>query len=276
MFTGNTQERFRVNPKGEAEGVYIWTVECITCKHQWEWFDWLVLLQAYKLLSCFLPSPCCFYKTQERSARQLLAMDPSYCWLYPSKQAVDHFMHFARFYRVLFSTWNTQLSRLWQQIPLPVLLALHGTDWINSTGNTDVCPCSNYTTKLTHIVKKAIHSEDTHTCSVDKLHWYTCSEDKLITNAFLVYYWSRVSLVVKWCHLAAKACLTDILEVSIYRNPHDNFYLRWISTAEWVKKLAVILKFFKHYIYLRVDHYMTYLHFLSLFFLFIGKFLQPT
>ena len=31
------------------------------------------------------------------------AADPSYYWLYPSKQVVDHFMLFVRFYCVLFS-----------------------------------------------------------------------------------------------------------------------------------------------------------------------------
>ena len=39
----------------------------------------------------------------EHSAEQLLVADPSYCWLYPSKQAIDNFMLFAHLYRVLFS-----------------------------------------------------------------------------------------------------------------------------------------------------------------------------
>ena len=45
--------------------VYAWTVECsITRKHLWGWFDWLVLLQAYKLSSYFSPLPCSlFYQT---------------------------------------------------------------------------------------------------------------------------------------------------------------------------------------------------------------------
>ena len=37
-----------------------------------------------------------------RSAEQLLAADLSYYWLYPSKQAVDRFVLFARLNRVLF------------------------------------------------------------------------------------------------------------------------------------------------------------------------------
>ena len=32
------------------------------------------------------------------STKQLLATGSSYCWLYPSKQAVDHFMLFAHLY----------------------------------------------------------------------------------------------------------------------------------------------------------------------------------
>ena len=36
----------------------IWTVLCITRKHWWGWFDWVVPLQAYKLSSCFFPLPC--------------------------------------------------------------------------------------------------------------------------------------------------------------------------------------------------------------------------
>ena len=36
------------------------------------------------------------YSTKpERSAKQLLAADLSYCWLYPSKQAIDRFVLFA-------------------------------------------------------------------------------------------------------------------------------------------------------------------------------------
>ena len=37
------------------------------------------------------------------SKLELLVADPSYCWLYPSKQAIDNFMLFAHLYRVLFS-----------------------------------------------------------------------------------------------------------------------------------------------------------------------------
>ena len=44
-----------------------------------------------------------FTTKPERSAEQLVAADLSYCWLYPSKQAVDCFVLFVRLDRVLFS-----------------------------------------------------------------------------------------------------------------------------------------------------------------------------
>ena len=45
---------------------------------------------------------CVLFSTKpEHSAEQLLAADPSYCWLYPSKQAIDCFMLFAHLYHVL-------------------------------------------------------------------------------------------------------------------------------------------------------------------------------
>ena len=44
-----------------------------------------------------------FSTKPELSTEQLLAVDLSYCWLYPSKQAGDRFMLFARLDCVLFS-----------------------------------------------------------------------------------------------------------------------------------------------------------------------------
>ena len=89
------------------------------------WFDWLVPLQVYKLLSCFPLLCSLFYQTgMVRWVFFFLAVDPSYCWLYPSKQAVDFFMLFACLYHALFSHWNASLSKFWQWIPLHVLLAL--------------------------------------------------------------------------------------------------------------------------------------------------------
>ena len=47
---------------------------------------------------------CCFLFLPNRNAPPSnLAADLSYCWLYLSKQAVDHFMLFAHLCRVLFS-----------------------------------------------------------------------------------------------------------------------------------------------------------------------------
>ena len=64
MFTHNTWDSSDINSESEAREIYIWTVECITHKHRWGWFDWLVLLQAYKLSSQFSPLLCSlFYQT---------------------------------------------------------------------------------------------------------------------------------------------------------------------------------------------------------------------
>ena len=46
---------------------------------------------------------CVFFCTKlERSAKQLLAVDPSYCYIYHSKQAVNYFMLFVCLYYYLF------------------------------------------------------------------------------------------------------------------------------------------------------------------------------
>ena len=104
MFTRNTWDSSGVNPEDKAWGIYIWTVECITHKLQWV-VVWLacttagiqiiIMLVAFTMFS-FLPKPEC-------SAEQLLAADLPYCWLYPSKQAVDRFMVFVCLHCVLFS-----------------------------------------------------------------------------------------------------------------------------------------------------------------------------
>ena len=59
----------------------------------------------------------------ERSAEQLLAADPLYCWLYPSKQAVDRFMLFVCLYHVLFSHLEPSVEQV-VAAHLPMLLAL--------------------------------------------------------------------------------------------------------------------------------------------------------
>ena len=54
----------------------------------------------YRRASCLY---CVLFATEMgRSAKQLLAADLSYCWLYLSKQAVDCFVLFAHLDRVLF------------------------------------------------------------------------------------------------------------------------------------------------------------------------------
>ena len=53
----------------------------------------IVVLLTFTVFS-FLPN-------LEHSAEQLLAADLSYIWLYPSKQAIDRFMLFARLDRVV-------------------------------------------------------------------------------------------------------------------------------------------------------------------------------
>ena len=90
----------RTEPYVIALGIYTELSSVLLINTNGEWFDWFVSLQACKLSLCFSPSLC--YQT-ECSAKQLMAVDLSYCWLYLSKQAVDHFMLFARLDRVLFS-----------------------------------------------------------------------------------------------------------------------------------------------------------------------------
>ena len=64
----------------------------------------------YHRASCLY---CVLFSTKpERSAEQLLAVDLSYCWLYPSKQAVDHFMLFAHLDHVLFSRLKCSVDRV--------------------------------------------------------------------------------------------------------------------------------------------------------------------
>ena len=86
MFTGSTQDSSGVNPKGEAAEGFISELSSI------------VLVNTYGggltgLYHCRHANYChavhlycvVFYTKPEHSAEQLLAADPSYCWLYPSK-----------------------------------------------------------------------------------------------------------------------------------------------------------------------------------------------
>ena len=92
------------------------------------WFDWFVPLQAYKLLSCFSPLPCSpFWPNRNALLSNFWQL------IYHSKQAVDCIPAnkpsiascFSCTLTVFYSpTWNTQSSKFWQRISLPMLLAL--------------------------------------------------------------------------------------------------------------------------------------------------------
>ena len=64
----------------------------------------IVVLLAFTVFS--------FTTKLERSAEQLVAADLSYCWLYPSKQAVDRFVLFAHLDRVLFSRFERSVEQV--------------------------------------------------------------------------------------------------------------------------------------------------------------------
>ena len=77
----------QVNPKDEAQVhvIYIWTVECITRKHRMG-VVWLACTTAGIQIIIVLFTFTVFSSTNpECSAEQLLAADPSYCWLYLNK-----------------------------------------------------------------------------------------------------------------------------------------------------------------------------------------------
>ena len=71
---------------------------CLTGLYHCQHTNYCCAFRFYRVVFAFMFStkPKCFIK-------QLLAADFSYCWLYLSKQAVDHFMLFACLYHVLFS-----------------------------------------------------------------------------------------------------------------------------------------------------------------------------
>ena len=76
------------------------------------WLNWLVPLRAYKLSLYFCLYHVLFSTKLERSAKQLLAADSSYCCLYPSKQSIDRFMFFACLYSVLFSNLEHSVEQV--------------------------------------------------------------------------------------------------------------------------------------------------------------------
>ena len=79
---------------------------CITGIQLMEWFDWLVPLQAFNYHHAFHLYHVLFSIKPECSAEQLLAVDPSYCSLYPSRQVINHFMLLHAFTVFYFPTWN--------------------------------------------------------------------------------------------------------------------------------------------------------------------------
>ena len=102
-----------------------WVVECITHKHLWGGLTGLYHSRYTNYYHAFSLTVFSFLPNRNGPLSIFfLAVDPSYCWLYPSKQAVDFFMLFACLYHALFSHWNASLSKFWQWIPLHVLLAL--------------------------------------------------------------------------------------------------------------------------------------------------------
>ena len=104
VFTGNTRDSSGVNSEDKAWVIYIWTVECITHKHRWG-AVWLVCTTAgIQIIIVLLAFTVFSFPTKpERSAKQLVAADLSYCWLYPCKQAVNRSVLFVRLDCVLFS-----------------------------------------------------------------------------------------------------------------------------------------------------------------------------
>ena len=78
------------------------------------WGVWLACTTAsiQIIIVLFVFTVFSFLPNGNAPAEQLLAEDPSYYWLYPSKQAIDHFMLFTCLYHVFFSpTWNAQSSK---------------------------------------------------------------------------------------------------------------------------------------------------------------------
>ena len=118
---GNTRDSSVVNPEGEARGIYIWTVECITRKHRWGWFDWFVPLQAYKLSSCFSSLPCSLCYRNGTFRRVTSGSGSLVLYIPANKPSIASCFCTPWLCSI---SWNGQSSNFWQQISLPVLLAL--------------------------------------------------------------------------------------------------------------------------------------------------------
>ena len=79
-------------------------VLCIRCKYLHVWgMVWLACTTVgIQIIIVVFALPCSLFYQTGTLHEKLLAADPSYCWLYPSKQAVDCFMLFVCLYHVLF------------------------------------------------------------------------------------------------------------------------------------------------------------------------------
>ena len=106
-----------------ARGIYIFVFNCqvwVACTTAG--IQIIVVLLAFRVL--FSTKPEC-------SAKHFLAVEFSYCWLYPGKQAVDYFMLLRALTVFCFLTWNAQSRMFWQWLSLPVLLVYWSREvWI--------------------------------------------------------------------------------------------------------------------------------------------------
>ena len=57
-YTSNTQDSSDINPGALSSGFMSELSHVLLVNTNGGWFDWLVPLQAYKLLLCFSPLPC--------------------------------------------------------------------------------------------------------------------------------------------------------------------------------------------------------------------------
>ena len=112
MFTGNTWDSSGVNPEGEAWGICTELLSVLLINTDGGWLTGLYHCRDTKSLLCFSPLLCSLCYQTECSAEQLLAPDLSYCWLYPSKKAIDRFMLFACLDCVLFSRLEHQVKQV--------------------------------------------------------------------------------------------------------------------------------------------------------------------
>ena len=113
------------------------------------WFDWFVPLLAYKLLSCFSPLPCSLLRPNRNAPLSNLCQRISHTvGCIPANKPLIASC-FLRTLTVFYSpAWNTQSSKFWQQISLPVLVGagrlLIVRSMNNITGPTDARTGSGY------------------------------------------------------------------------------------------------------------------------------------